>query len=88
MNLNEDEIEGIQYVAVAGGMKNTVTQQTDSGQAWVAILSLKKQQSSHAIGAHARSWSTARLCGRCARRVPNPSAATPLAATKTNDAGR
>ena len=37
------EIGGIQYVAVAGGMKNTVTQQTDSGPAWVAILSLKKQ---------------------------------------------
>ena len=37
------EIEGVQYVAVAGGMKNTVTQQTDSGPAWVAILSLPKQ---------------------------------------------
>ena len=34
---------GIQYVAIAGGMKNTVTQQTDSGPAWVAILSLPKQ---------------------------------------------
>jgi len=37
------EIGGVQYVAVAGGMKNTVTQQTDSGPAWVAILSLPKQ---------------------------------------------
>jgi len=37
------EIEGVQYVAVAGGMKNTVTQQTDSGPAWVAILSLPKR---------------------------------------------
>jgi len=36
-------IGGVQYVAVAGGMKNTVTQQTDSGPAWVAILSLPKQ---------------------------------------------
>jgi len=27
---------------VAGGMKNTVTQQTDSGPAWVAILALPK----------------------------------------------
>lgn len=35
------EIGGAPYVAVAGGMKNTVTQQTDSGPAWVAILSLK-----------------------------------------------
>ncbi len=37
------EIGGAQYVAVAGGMKNTVTQQTDSGPAWVAILSMPKQ---------------------------------------------
>jgi len=37
------EIGGVQYVAVAGGMKNTVTQQTDSGPAWVAILALPKQ---------------------------------------------
>ena len=37
------EIGGVQYVAVAGGMKNTVTQQTDSGPAWVAILSVAKQ---------------------------------------------
>ena len=37
------EIGGVQYVAVAGGMKNTVTQQTDSGPAWVAILSVVKQ---------------------------------------------
>ena len=37
------EIDGVQYVAVAGGMKNTVTQQTDSGPAWVAILSVSKQ---------------------------------------------
>ena len=37
------EIGGVQYVAVAGGMKNTVTQQTDSGPAWVAILSVPKQ---------------------------------------------
>jgi hypothetical protein len=29
-------------VAVAGGMKNAVTQQTDSGPAWVAILTLPK----------------------------------------------
>jgi alcohol dehydrogenase (cytochrome c) len=36
------EIDGTPYVAVAGGMKNTVTQQTDSGPAWVAILSLGK----------------------------------------------
>jgi len=36
------EIGGTPYVAVAGGMKNTVTQQTDSGPAWVAILSLPK----------------------------------------------
>jgi alcohol dehydrogenase (cytochrome c) len=36
------EIAGVPYVAVAGGMKNTVTQQTDSGPAWVAILSLPK----------------------------------------------
>jgi PQQ-dependent dehydrogenase (methanol/ethanol family) len=34
------EIDGKPYVAVAGGMKNTVTQQTDSGPAWVSILSL------------------------------------------------
>ena len=37
------EIGGVQYVAVAGGMKNTVTQQTDSGPAWVAILTVAKQ---------------------------------------------
>jgi alcohol dehydrogenase (cytochrome c) len=37
------EIGGMQYIAVAGGMKNTVTQQTDSGPAWVAILSVPKQ---------------------------------------------
>ena len=37
------EIGGVQYVAIAGGMKNTVTQQTDSGPAWVAILSVAKQ---------------------------------------------
>ena len=37
------EIGGVQYVAVAGGMKNTVTQQTDSGPAWVAILAVAKQ---------------------------------------------
>jgi alcohol dehydrogenase (cytochrome c) len=36
------EIDGVAYVAVAGGMKNTVTQQTDSGPAWVAILALPK----------------------------------------------
>jgi PQQ-dependent dehydrogenase (methanol/ethanol family) len=36
------EIGGVPYVAVAGGMKNTVTQQTDSGPAWVAILTLPK----------------------------------------------
>ena len=36
------EIGGVQHVAVAGGMKNTVTQQTDSGPAWVAILALPK----------------------------------------------
>jgi alcohol dehydrogenase (cytochrome c) len=36
------EIGGVQYVAVSGGMKNTVTQQTDSGPAWVAILSVPK----------------------------------------------
>lgn len=36
------EIAGVPYVAVAGGMKNTVTQQTDSGPAWVAILELPK----------------------------------------------
>jgi alcohol dehydrogenase (cytochrome c) len=36
------EIVGVPYVAVAGGMKNTVTQQTDSGPAWVAILALPK----------------------------------------------
>ncbi|MGA8595435.1 MAG: PQQ-binding-like beta-propeller repeat protein [Bryobacteraceae bacterium] len=36
------EIGGVPYVAVAGGMKNTVTQQTDSGPAWVAILALPK----------------------------------------------
>jgi alcohol dehydrogenase (cytochrome c) len=36
------EISGVPYVAVAGGMKNTVTQQTDSGPAWVAILTLPK----------------------------------------------
>jgi alcohol dehydrogenase (cytochrome c) len=36
------EIDGAQYIAVAGGMKNTVTQQTDSGAAWVAILALPK----------------------------------------------
>jgi PQQ-dependent dehydrogenase (methanol/ethanol family) len=34
------EIDGKAYVAVAGGMKNTVTQQTNSGPAWVSILSL------------------------------------------------
>jgi outer membrane protein assembly factor BamB len=37
------QIGGVQYVAVAGGMKNTVTQQTDSGPAWVSILALPKQ---------------------------------------------
>ena len=37
------DIGGVQYVAVAGGMKNTVTQQTDSGPAWVAILAVPKQ---------------------------------------------
>jgi len=37
------EIGGVQYVAVAGGMKNKVTQQTDSGPAWVAILAVPKQ---------------------------------------------
>ena len=36
------ELDGIAYVAVAGGMKNKVTQQTDSGPAWVAILALPK----------------------------------------------
>jgi len=36
------ELGGVPYVAVAGGMKNTVTQQTDSGPAWVAILALPK----------------------------------------------
>lgn len=36
------EIAGVPYVAVAGDMKNTVTQQTDSGPAWVAILALPK----------------------------------------------
>ncbi len=33
-------IAGVPYVAVAGGMKNTVTQQTDSGPALVSILAL------------------------------------------------
>jgi len=33
---------GVAYVAIAGGMKNTVTEQTDSGPAWLAILALKK----------------------------------------------
>jgi hypothetical protein len=33
---------GIQYVAVAGGMKNPIVL-TDSGPAWVAILSLPGQ---------------------------------------------
>jgi len=37
------DIGGVQYVAVPGGMKNTVTQQTDSGPAWVAILAVPKQ---------------------------------------------
>jgi alcohol dehydrogenase (cytochrome c) len=37
------EVGGVQYVAVAGGMKNTVTQQTDSGPSWVAILAVAKQ---------------------------------------------
>jgi alcohol dehydrogenase (cytochrome c) len=36
------ELDGVVYVAVAGGMKNKVTQQTDSGPAWVAILALPK----------------------------------------------
>jgi len=36
------EIGGKAYVAVAGGMKNTVTQQTDSGPAWVSILALSQ----------------------------------------------
>jgi PQQ-dependent dehydrogenase (methanol/ethanol family) len=36
------EIGGVAYIAIAGGMKNTVTQQTDSGPAWVAILALPK----------------------------------------------
>jgi hypothetical protein len=36
------EIDGVAYVAVAGGMNNKVTQQTDSGHAWVAILGLPK----------------------------------------------
>jgi hypothetical protein len=36
------EIGGVAYVAIACGMKNTVTQQTDSGPAWVAILALPK----------------------------------------------
>jgi alcohol dehydrogenase (cytochrome c) len=34
---------GIQYVAVAGGMKNPIVL-TDSGPAWVAILSLPGQR--------------------------------------------
>jgi len=33
---------GIQYVAVAGGMKNPIIQ-TDSGPAWVAIFALPDQ---------------------------------------------
>jgi alcohol dehydrogenase (cytochrome c) len=36
------EIDGKAYIAVAGGMNNTVTQQTKSGPAWVSILSLPK----------------------------------------------
>jgi hypothetical protein len=36
-------IGGVQYVAVAGGMKNTVTQQTEGGPAWVAILAVAKR---------------------------------------------
>jgi len=36
------ELDGVAYIAVAGGMKNTVTQQTGSGSAWVAILALSK----------------------------------------------
>jgi hypothetical protein len=35
-------LDGVAYVAVAGGMKNKVTQQTDSGPAWVSILALPK----------------------------------------------
>ena len=34
------EIGGVAYLTVAGGMKNTVAPQTDSGPAWVAILAL------------------------------------------------
>jgi alcohol dehydrogenase (cytochrome c) len=36
------QLGGIQYVAVAGGMKNPVVQ-TESGPAWVAILALPAQ---------------------------------------------
>ena len=35
-------LDGIQYVAVAGGMKNPAVV-TESGPAWVAILSLPDQ---------------------------------------------
>jgi hypothetical protein len=38
----EYEIDGKADIAVAGGMKNTVTQQTDSGPAWVSIQSLPR----------------------------------------------
>ena len=36
------EIGGRAYIAVAGGLKSTVMQQTDSGPAWVSILSLPR----------------------------------------------
>ena len=41
--VKREQVGGVKYVAVAGGMKNTVTQQTDSGPAWVAILAVAKQ---------------------------------------------
>jgi alcohol dehydrogenase (cytochrome c) len=34
------EIDGKANIAVSGSMKNTVTQETNSGPAWVSILSL------------------------------------------------
>ena len=35
-------LDGTQYVAVSGGMKNPIIQ-TDSGPAWIAILALAGQ---------------------------------------------
>ena len=37
------EFGDLQYVAVVGGTKNTMTQQTDRGPAWVAIVSVAKR---------------------------------------------